>query len=119
VADTPAEGNARTVARTPSISVERLEAARDGRWFRRGDAPPVDLSRRPVLRAVLAALIDERHPLPVAELIARAWPGDRALSLRNRLYVSLNTLRELGLRGVIERSKHGYRIAPYVRVTRR
>lgn len=123
---TPPEGLVRSSLNTaiaPMISDERIAAARDGSWFQRGDEAPIDLSRRPVLRAVLAALIDAKitrpgTPVPANELIARVWPGDRSITLRNRLYVTVNTLRELGLRTAIVRGRDGYRIASFVRVAR-
>jgi hypothetical protein len=47
-------------------------------------------------------------------LIQHAWPGERfnAEVHGNRLHVALSTLRGLGLRELLERTAHGYRIRP-------
>jgi hypothetical protein len=102
----------------------RLEIARDGRWMRREPGPRVDLLRRRVLRDVLVALVEQRLrapgvPISADELIARSWPGQRIRqgSARNRLYVALSSLRALGLRGALERTRAGgYRLSTAVSI---
>ena len=51
--------------------------------------------------------------MSVDEVFAHGWPGERvAIGAQNRVYVALSTLRKLGLRRVIERSRSGYLIPP-------
>ena len=70
------------------------------------------------LRLLLQAMILRRAERPgeamsVDEVFAHGWPGERvAVGAQNRVYVALSTLRKLGLRGVIERSREGYLIRP-------
>ncbi|MFO0748218.1 MAG: hypothetical protein U1F43_21540 [Myxococcota bacterium] len=70
------------------------------------------------LRRLLLALV-ERHtasaePLTTAELLEAGWPGERPIyeAGLNRVYVSMNRLRQLGLRHVVERADEGYRLKP-------
>jgi tetratricopeptide (TPR) repeat protein len=78
--------------------------AADGRWFVRSTGERVDLSRRRVLRKVLAALALADEPLGVGEICAAAWPGERLVgdSGARRVHVAISTLRGLGLRSAIE-----------------
>lgn len=106
----------RTLGERPHRSA-RLVIARDGAWFRLGDGEIVDLARRRVLRNVLVALAQQRQRSPglaasSAELFASAWPDERIGrdSARNRLYVAINALRELGLRSALVRRADGYLI---------
>ena len=94
------------------------------RSFRHGTAgAPVDLSRRRVLRRVLAKLVRERvrsrgSPVPASALVAAGWPGElmTPASAANRLHVTLGMLRGLGARQVIEHVPGGWRLRPDVRV---
>ena len=95
--------------------------ARDGAWFRLGEGQIVDLARRRVLRNVLIALAHQRVRSPglaasSAQLFASAWPDERIGrdSARNRLYVAINALRELGLRSALVRRADGYLIPPRI-----
>lgn len=90
-------------------------------WFALEGAPPVDLSRKPSLRRLLAALLARRSKGWTTQLVlAQAvWPDDARLPPRlllGRLHVSLSTLRRLGLRDVIETSTDGYRLRPTLEV---
>jgi len=51
--------------------------------------------------------------LTVAELLSAGWPGETAVgdSGANRVYVSLNRLRNMGLRSVVEHFDDGYRLS--------
>jgi predicted ATPase len=98
----------------------------DAAWFQLGPGAPVDLSRRGVLRQLLAALCDRGEgapgePIDAEQLIEAGWPGQKVErgAARNRLHVALATLRSLGLRDVLERRPEGYRLDPRVRVVRR
>jgi hypothetical protein len=52
------------------------------------------------------------------QLIEAAWPGERMLAsaAKNRLHVSLNRLRELGLRHALMASPDGWLLDPAVEV---
>jgi len=81
--------------------------------------PEIDLAARPQLARILRALAEQRvaapgEPLPLAELLSRAWPGERmtASAAANRMKVALSTLRKLGLRSLIQRLDEGYLLDP-------
>jgi hypothetical protein len=88
---------------------------RDGAWLEPPGGSRVDLAPR--LRRLLAALIDHHLARPgtamsLDELVARGWPGEKMDpdSARNRVHVSLTTLRSLGLRDLLVRDESGYRL---------
>lgn len=87
----------------------------DGVQYPLGDA----LSR------IVTALVDQHGDAPDAslslqDLLEAGWPGERPVAEAgaNRVYVALTQLRRMGLRDVIERSEHGYRLAPRTVVRR-
>jgi hypothetical protein len=89
--------------------------ALDGSWFERGLRARVDLTRRPLLRRLFHALLQQRRaatgvPLSRASLLAAGWPGERIDHEvgRNRLHVALRQLRVLGLEGVLLHANQGY-----------
>jgi tetratricopeptide (TPR) repeat protein len=80
-----------------------------------------DLSRRPVLRRVLAKLADARRKspgasVPASELVAAGWPGERMTpaSAANRLHVTLGMLRGMGMRELLQHVPGGWRLRPEV-----
>jgi predicted ATPase/tetratricopeptide (TPR) repeat protein len=88
-------------------------------WFRVGDRPRVDLRRRRALRLILAALAAERQAAPgttlsMARLVEIGWPGEkiRVEAGLSRLYVTVRSLRELGLRHALLRQDDGYLLDP-------
>ena len=101
-----------------------LEVGPGCRWFRHGLAT-ADLSKRPSLAGVLRHLVTlhAEQPNVVAspvDLVHAGWPGE-AMSERagiNRVYVAVSTLRKLGLRELIVRSKSGYRLHARTQVSR-
>jgi hypothetical protein len=102
---------------------EALVVASDKSWFRPPHAEPVELARRPILRALLGALVeahDAGKRVPSEGLIAAAWPGDRmsADSARNRLHVALHALRRLGLGDLVTWTPDGYSIDARMTVVR-
>jgi tetratricopeptide (TPR) repeat protein len=93
----------------------RAVRAPDGRW--------TDLSRRERPFAVLEALAGTAstrwRTLPVTEILARVWPGEKMLleAGANRVYAAAALLRKQpGLRDVIQSEGAGYRLAPQVDV---
>ena len=48
------------------------------------------------------------------DLVAAGWPGEEPIyeAALNRVYVTVDRLRSLGLRDVVERVDDGYRIIP-------
>lgn len=92
--------------------------AADGSRF----APPceawVEVSRRPTVARLLSALSDGRA-WSFEALGAVVWPGERMLgrSLRNRVQVTVSTLRRAGL-VVVRKVDGGYRLDPEVPIER-
>lgn len=81
-------------------------------------APPLDLTRRPVLSRLLAALVRDQQAggagLTMNELVEVGWP-DEELAYEagaNRVYASVRLLRKLGLRPVLLSEGGQYRLAP-------
>lgn len=116
---------ARTTEEAATREVVPLVVPRDAAWFQLGNAAPVDLARRPVLRCLLAALCDREErspgaPLSIEELLAAGWPDERTRrsAALNRLHFSLSSLRSLGLGDSLERQGTGYRLAPHIRLRR-
>ncbi|UJR87106.1 ATP-binding protein [Sandaracinus amylolyticus] len=100
----------RWVTRARSATV-----ARDGTWFTPPGHAPVSLTSRPVLAAILRALVAQHLRRPDAPLandaVVRAgWPVERTLTRasRNRLHVAIATLRRLGLDAHLVSQGEGY-----------
>lgn len=100
-----------------------LLVADDARWFQVADDEPVDISRRSAPRRVLAALTrrhveDPGRPMSLDELFEIGWPGELATAdaAANRVYVTIATLRKLGLRELLLSLGDGYGFDPDRRV---
>lgn len=93
-----------------------LEVASDGSWFHAPGMPRADCSKRPVLRRLVAALVHEPRgaACSVARLVEAGWPGEKMSrsAARNRLHVSLNRLRVLGLAALLLTTDAGYLLDP-------
>ena len=96
--------------------------AADGAWFE-GRAGRVPLTRRRSLALVLARLARSRAeevgvPVGIDALFRAGWPGEvvRAASARRRVYVAVDSLRALGLRGAIVQREGGYFLDPAVEI---
>ena len=96
----------------------RLQIAPTGSRYRLPDATEVDLSARPMLMGLLAALFEARGAQPgsvvtVDALWAAAWPGEQAqpASIAQRVRANLHNLRRTGLGAVIETANGGYRLS--------
>lgn len=99
-------------------TADALHAALDGSWFTAPGGERQDLSRRKALRGLVAAFVARRSSTPgatlsVDDLLDAGWPGEQIQPLagRNRVHVALNTLRELGLRGILQSSEGGYALS--------
>ncbi len=94
-----------------------------GRWFRAPGGEWQDFRRREAIRRVLIELVDAQRTSPgqtrSADLLLQAgWPGQQIApeAARNRLHVTLATLRKCGLKDALESRGDGYLIAPRLRV---
>ncbi len=91
----------------------RVEVFSGARAFR-VDGRIVSLLARPTLRKVLYNLVagtsgGSPRTVGATALADAVWPGDADAKVKlNRLYVSLAELRELGLRGSLQKSSDGY-----------
>jgi len=90
-----------------------------GHWFERDGAERVPLQNRPALRRILVRLASQRVqrprvPLTAEQLVATGWPDEKMSrdSASNRLYVTLNRLRGLGLRELLVAEGGGYYLDP-------
>lgn len=108
-----------------AVSVDLdLLCQRDGRWFQCGEAPRVDLSRKHTARRLLASLIEQHLSAPQTAmtfdaLFAQGWPGQLAIkqsAARNRLRVSINRLRTMGLDSLIITTDDGYMFDPMLTI---
>lgn len=104
----------RHAIRTPPV----LEIAVHAGWFRAPGSAPVDCSKRPVLwRLLLALALGPRGTArSLADLVEAGWPGERMsrAAARNRLHVSLNRLRAMGLAPILLTTGDGYVLDPAV-----
>jgi predicted ATPase len=96
---------------------ESVLIADDGAWFSAPGKARVNLAHKPLLRALLAALLRHhlhRPDLPVSpeDLMRACWPKERVtVSVhKNRLHVAIATLRELGFRSHLVGDRTGYRL---------
>jgi predicted ATPase len=97
----------------------RMGVCRDGRWVTLPDGRRLDLRRHGPARRILFRLIAEHatargRPVSHDELVAAGWPGTRLLpdAAVNRLYVTVATLRKMGLRGLLLSNDDGYLLDP-------
>jgi hypothetical protein len=75
------------------------------------------------VRRLLRELVRTRLNAPgncldTDQLLEAGWPGERPIREAglNRVYVAVSLLRKLGLRDILQRQEHGYRLDPAVRV---
>jgi tetratricopeptide (TPR) repeat protein len=102
----------RVLERLTSERAPRVIVQRDGSHLVHRDRV-VDLSKRPSLRGILAALAkghSEAHALLGEALIRAGWPDEKLVprAAKNRLHVALTTLRQLGLEDVLCSGEGGY-----------
>jgi len=95
----------------------------DGSGFVLPDGRCVDLSRRGSstrnLLVALAAASAAGQRLTVSDAFEAGWPGDRIRweSARQRVYVTIATLRMLGLEEILDSNDLGYLLMRPVRLT--
>ena len=92
-----------------------------GDWFRPPRGKRITCDRRQAARRLLVKLTQQRVEAPGVAiesdmLLEVGWPGERiaAKAARNRLYVTLATLRKLGLKGILRATEEGYMLEPKV-----
>lgn len=102
-------------------SGEALRIDPSGAWFEPPGGDRVDCRRRQALRRILVRLARHRvqqpgAAIPPESLIAAGWPDERMsqASAQNRLYVTINRLRQLGLGELLQLVEGGYRLTPDV-----
>lgn len=109
---------ARLAARAP-IDVT---VAPDAAWIEGADGKRHRLGavHRRIVLELLATHPGKASALSVPRALEVGWPGERVLAEAgaNRVYVTMNRLRALGLRDALERTEQGYRLAADVRVRR-
>ena len=95
------------------------------KWFRAPRGGWQDLSRRTPMRLILLHLTEHRRTQPgtgvdVESLQCAGWPSEKMTpdAGANRVYVTLNKLRKLGLDGVLVRNESGYLLDPAVHLER-
>jgi tetratricopeptide (TPR) repeat protein len=80
----------------------------------------IELERRATLERLVHVLAVRSNPagLTDEELVDRTWSGERltSRSALNRLRVAMAELRQLGLRGALERNGRRYRVRPDVEI---
>jgi predicted ATPase len=96
-----------------------LLLAPEARWCRPPESEWHDLRDRHAVRRLLLRLAESQRERPgaglsLAELQAAGWPGERILprAASNRIYVTLNQLRALGLKPWLKRGGEGYFLDP-------
>ena len=95
----------------------------EGNWFCRADGTTVHLTKRRAIRRILGALASihgTRETLDWEDLFHLGWPGELAnpTSARQRVYVSVSTLRKMGLDGHLIHKDDGYVLAGAVQIVR-
>jgi predicted ATPase len=104
-------------------TMDAMMVEETARWFKLPDDESVDITRRGPARRILHALA-ERHiesageAMTLDEIIDAGWPEEHLLpeAGANRAYVTISTLRGLGLRDHIVTTDDGYMIDPSLRV---
>jgi hypothetical protein len=114
-------GLAGRLAASRPPSTARILLGRDAEWVQGPGGVRHELGARRPLRRLLLALAEARchrpgAPVTVDELLRAGWPGESPLpeAGRNRVYVAVSALRNLGLGALLQRWDTGYRLDPGV-----
>ncbi|MBN8611598.1 MAG: helix-turn-helix domain-containing protein [Deltaproteobacteria bacterium] len=110
--------------RSGDLTEETTVVSASGAWI---ESPSQDRARvdlGPSLRRMLALLLTNHRTEPgrtssTWDLLEAGWPDEKVLpdAGANRVYAAIKRLRNMGLRGVIERRDDGYRIAIHAKLT--
>src|SRR5262249_5874712 len=102
-----------------AVAVPVLVVGPEARWFRVGEGAPVRMQKSRSARLILARLARLRvespgKGLPLDALFAVGWPGERIArsAAKNRVYVTITKLRQLGLAGLLQSRDDGFLLAP-------
>lgn len=111
----PREGLWTRLLRATRAQLDRGLVMRSGAGFSVPDRAPVDLSKRPTLKRLLAALVvamEAGEACTTDRLFEAGWKGEPALpdAARARVYVALSELRSRGLSTFLLRDGDGYRL---------
>ncbi len=117
---------ANSASEAPSgVGSSELVVEGGGRWFRPPGGEVVNIKRRRPLQRLLQRLVEQREaapgePLGTGALIAAGWPGERVLPKAGatRVYTAIATLRRLGLRELLVRTRGGYLLRAEVALSR-
>jgi hypothetical protein len=110
--------------RSGDLTEETTVVSASGAWI---ESPSHDRARvelGPSLRRMLALLLTNHRTeagrtSSTWDLLEAGWPNEKVLpdAGANRVYAAIKRLRNMGLRGVIERRDDGYRIAAHAKIT--
>lgn len=109
------------IGKSEPPGTQTLTLARDALWVTGADGTRHRLGR--AHRRIVLALVEKHRnaagePLTVWDLLLAGWPGEKLSrdAGANRVYVAVASIRQLGLREIIERFDDGYRLSPRSRV---
>lgn len=114
-------------------ALERMDAAEpgpegtallvdpEGRWFQVPAGPRVSCAKRQAMRSILVRLAQHRIDAPgkaltADDLLEAGWKGEKMIpsAAKNRLYVTIATLRKIGLKDLLRGGDDGYLLDPEV-----
>jgi predicted ATPase len=109
------ELGARGALSVASEAREVMVVHANGDWFEPPGGARVECYARPVLRALLRALVAQHvaapsEPIATAALLSAGWPGQKMQieSAKARLHTALKVLRQLGMREHVRATGGGY-----------
>lgn len=109
---------------TGEVTEETTVVSAAGAWIEVPAQGRQRVELGPSLRRMLALLLARHRTEPTRttttwELLEAGWPGEQLVADAgaNRVYAAIKRLRNMGLRGVIERHDDGYRVAPHASLT--
>jgi hypothetical protein len=107
------------------FSADALVVGPQCTWYQTPQHKRYDFRRRAAPKRILDRLVQQHLDSPgkrleVYELIEAGWPDERIQSeaAENRLWVTLATLRKLGLREYIDKDEKGYCLDPSLQIER-
>ena len=97
---------------------QTLELGPNGRWFRLGEDESVSMGRRHAARRILVELARRHHaglgPLELYDAFDVGWPDQNIdpEAAAHRVYVTISSLRKLGLDDLLLTEADGYLLDP-------